>query len=276
MNHTEPCSTTTTRLPALFFGHGNPMNALADNHFTRAWATIGTHLPRPKAILAISAHWYTRGTRVTAMAAPRTIHDFGGFPAALSQIQYPAPGDPALAARIASLLDPIPVRPDMEWGIDHGTWSVLHHAFPQADIPLVQLSIDATQPPPFHYAVGKQISVLRDEGVLIIGSGNIVHNLRAYAWEGISVPPLAATINFEQAVRARLLAGDHAALINYTTLSIDHQFAIPTPEHYLPLLYIIGLQHAGDQVSFPVTGSDGGAISMLSVAIGQAAVPGVP
>lgn len=255
-------------LPAFFFGHGNPMHAIADDHYTREWAATGARLPHPKAILAISAHWYTHGTSVTAMPMPRTIHDFGGFPAALSQVQYPAPGDPALAARIASLLAPVKVGMDQQWGIDHGTWAVLRHVFPQADIPLVQLSIDASQPPAFHYALGKQLSALRDEDVLILGSGNIVHNLRAYNWETESAAPLAATTDFETSVRAALLGGDHQTLINYTALGDNARFAVPTPEHYLPLLYIIALQRAGEKISFPIEGSEGGSISMLSVEIG--------
>ena len=255
-------------LPAFFFGHGNPMHAITDDHYTRAWAAIGARLPQPKAILAISAHWHTHGTWVTAMPMPRTIHDFGGFPAELSQVQYPVPGDPALAARIAELLAPVVVGLDQQWGIDHGTWSVLRHVFPQAGIPLVQLSIDATQPPAFHYALGKQLGALRDEGVLIIGSGNIVHNLRAYDWEVATAAPLAATTSFEASVRKALLTGDHQTLVNYAALGADAGFAVPTPEHYLPLLYIIALQRAGEKVSFPVEGSEGGSISMLSVEIG--------
>lgn len=248
------------------------MHAIASNRFTRAWAAIGARIPRPEAILAISAHWYTRGTYVTAMPAPRTIHDFGGFPDELSRIQYPAPGAPALAARIADLLAPTAVGLDMEWGIDHGTWSILRHVFPQADIPLVQLSIDATQPPSFHYALGKQLAALRDEGVLIIGSGNIVHNLRAYAWDTAYASPLAtaATASFEHTARELLLAGNHTALINYAALGADARFAIPTPEHYLPLLYIIALQRDNERVSFPVEGSEGGSISMLTVEISPA------
>ncbi|ARU32631.1 4,5-DOPA dioxygenase extradiol [Sulfuriferula sp. AH1] len=255
--------------PVFFFGHGNPMHAIANDRFTQAWAAIGACLPKPAAILAISAHWHTRGTHVTAMEMPRTIHDFGGFPPALSQVQYPAPGNPALAGHIADLLTPVKVGLDQKWGIDHGTWSVLRHVFPNADIPLLQLSIDATQPPSFHYALGKRLSALRDEGVLIIGSGNIVHNLHAYNWESESAKPRAATTSFENSVRQLLLAGDHQALIDYAALGADARFAVPTPEHYLPLLYIIALQRDGEQASFPIEGSEGGSISMLTVEISQ-------
>lgn len=259
-----------TMPPVFFFGHGNPMHAIANDRYTQAWAAIGARLPKPAAILAISAHWYTRGTHVTAMVKPRTIHDFGGFPPALSQVQYPAPGSPALANRIADLLAPVRVGLDQEWGIDHGTWSILRHVFPDADIPLVQLSIDATQPPAFHYELGKRLAALRDEGVLIIGSGNIVHNLHAYDWASESAKPHAATTNFEKDIRRLLLAGDHQALIDYAALGADARFAVPTPEHYLPLLYIIALQRDEEQVSFPIEGSEGGSISMLTVEISRA------
>ena len=253
-------------LPAFFFGHGNPMNALASNNFTQVWSAIGGRVPFPKAIVAISAHWYIDSTRVTAMSMPRTIHDFSGFPPVLSQMQYPAPGKPELATRITELLAPVTVGLDYQWGLDHGTWSILHHIYPQSNIPVIQLSMDATQPASFHYALGKRLAVLRDEGVLIIGSGNIVHNLRAYMWDA-SAAPLAATTRFEQCVRERLLAGDHTALINYAGLGADVEFAIPSPEHYLPLLYILGLQQDGEKITFPVEGHEGGSISMLSVEI---------
>ena len=170
------------RMPALFFGHGNPMNALLVNPYTEKWAALGRAILRPKAIVCISAHWYIQDAAVTISTAPKTIHDFGGFPQDLYQVQYPAPGDPALAARVQKLLAPLPVRLDERWGLDHGTWSVLRHVYPHADVPVVQLSIDETQPPSFHYEIGKRLAPLREEGILIVGSGNVVHNLHAYAW----------------------------------------------------------------------------------------------
>jgi len=254
-------------MPAFFFGHGNPMNTLYSNGYTKAWSEIGLRLPKPKAVLCISAHWYIRGTGVTVMRSPPTIHDFGGFPEVLFQIEYPAPGDPALAARIARLLEPIPVSLDNDWGLDHGTWLVLRHVFPDANVPVLQLSIDATKPPSFHYALGKQLGSLRDEGVLIIGSGNIAHNLRAYDWSESSVAPLDWAVRFENLARQLLLARDHESLTNYASLGPDAHLAIPTPDHYLPLLYVIGLQRENEQVTFPVEGFDGGSMSMLTVEI---------
>src|SRR5512135_681409 len=194
-------------LPAVFFGHGNPMNAVSTNAYTTAWAALGARLPRPTAVLAVSAHWYIPTTAVTAMAAPRTIHDFGGFPPELYQLDYPAPGDPALARRVQALLAPVPVTLDTRWGLDHGTWSVLCHVFPQADTPVVQLSIDATQPPAFHYELGRRLAPLREEGVFILGSGNVVHNLPAYAWDRQPVEPFPWAVRFEAQVRERLRQG---------------------------------------------------------------------
>jgi 4,5-DOPA dioxygenase extradiol len=255
-------------MPAIFFGHGNPLNALQRNSYTQAWESIGKAIPRPRAILCISAHWYVPETAVTAMDAPRTIHDFGGFPRELYEVEYPAPGDPELAERVASLLAPISVRRDQNWGLDHGTWSVLCHVFPQADVPVVQLSIDETRAPAFHYGAARKLSPLREEGVLIIGSGNLVHNLHTYAWGGHPVEPFDWTVRFEKQARELLLSGDHGPLIEYETLGRDAILAVPTPDHYLPLLYVIALQRKGEQVSFPVEGVDGGSISMLSVQIG--------
>jgi 4,5-DOPA dioxygenase extradiol len=255
-------------MPAIFFGHGNPMNALLDNAYTNSWAAIGAEIPRPKAVLAVSAHWYTTGTAVTAMTAPRTIHDFGGFPPELYRVIYPAPGDPGLASRVQSLLTPLTVGLDERWGLDHGTWSVLCHLFPEADVPVVQLSIDEKQLAGFHYKLGKRLAPLRDEGVLIIGSGNLVHNLEAYAWGRHPVEPLPWAVRFEKRAREFLLAGDHSPLIAYETLGRDAMLSAPTPDHYLPLLYVIGLRRVGEEVSFPVEGFDGGSISMLTVRVG--------
>jgi 4,5-DOPA dioxygenase extradiol len=258
----------STRLPALFLGHGNPMNALQSNPWTRGWAALGAALPRPRAVLSISAHWYIEGTAVTAMEKPRTIHDFGGFPRELFAVRYPAPGDAALAARVQQLLAPLPVSADHAWGLDHGTWSVLCHLFPQADVPVVQLSIDETQPPAFHYALGARLAPLRAEGILLLGSGDIVHNLHAYAWGRHPQEPYDWALRFEARVRERLTSGDHTPLIDYTTLGRDALLAVPTPEHYLPLLYVLGASVPGEPVSFPVEGVDGGSVSMLAVQFG--------
>jgi 4,5-DOPA dioxygenase extradiol len=255
-------------MPALFLGHGNPMNALARNAYTEAWARVGASIPRPKAVLAVSAHWYLPGTAVTAVETPRTIHDFGGFPRELFEFEYPAPGDPGLAERVRELLEPTPVRLDSGWGLDHGTWSVLCHVFPDADVPVVQLSIDETEAPAYHYELGARLAPLRDEGVLVVGSGNIVHNLHAYAWGRHPAEPFDWAVRFEAKARELLVAGDHDPLVDYESLGRDAMLAAPTPEHYLPLLYVIGTRQDGDEVTFPVEGVDGGSISMLSVRIG--------
>ncbi|MGV8997820.1 MAG: 4,5-DOPA dioxygenase extradiol [Parvibaculaceae bacterium] len=255
---------TNQVMPAVFIGHGNPMYAIEPNAYTAGWAQLAASLPRPKAILCISAHWYTQGTGVTAMLAPRTIHDFGRFPQALFDVQYPAPGDPALAARIIDLLQPLGVISDTSWGLDHGTWSVLVHAFPQADIPVLQLSIDGTKPNSFHYELGQRLSALRDEGVLIIGSGNVVHNLSLVKWQGDATPFDWAT-SFNDAVRDHITRSDHAPLIDYEAMGEPALLSIPTPDHYLPLLYVLGAIRPSDKVTFPVDGIDMGSLSMLCV-----------
>jgi 4,5-DOPA dioxygenase extradiol len=254
-------------MPAVFLGHGSPMNALTDNPYGQAWAKFGSTVPRPRAILCISAHWYIRGTAVTAMEQPRTIHDFGGFPQALFDMRYPAPGSPALAARVRELLAPVDVQMDRAWGLDHGTWSVLVHAYPQADIPVVQLAIDGTRPASFHYDLGKHLAPLRDEGVLIVGSGNVVHNLRtARRSEGAGAYDWAT--QFNATVREHLQRGEHAPLIAYEQFGQAAHLSIPTPEHYLPLLYVIATQHEGEPLTVLTDGIDLGSISMLSVALG--------
>jgi 4,5-DOPA dioxygenase extradiol len=245
-------------MPVIFFGHGNPLNAITRNGFTDAWSRIGKQVPRPRAILSVSAHWYVPHTAVTRTVAPRTIHDFGGFPSELYQVQYPAPGDPELAHAVQQLLGRSEVGLDESWGLDHGTWSVLKHVFPAADIPVVQLSIDETKPASFHFDLGKKLSPLRDDGVLIIGSGNIVHNLHTYAW----------AVRFENTARELMLAGDSQPLIDYESFGADAALSIPTPEHYLPLLTVLGARRPTDVVRFPVEGVDGGSISMLAVQLG--------
>ena len=255
-------------LPAIFFGHGNPMNAITHNDYPETWRRMGEEMPKPKAILSISAHWYIPGTGVTVSTAPRTIHDFGGFPQELYQVQYPAPGDPTLARRVQQILAPLAVKLDNSWGLDHGTWSVLRHVYPAADIPIVQLSIDETKPASFHFEIGRKLTALRDEGVLIVGSGNLVHNLHTYAWGRHSREPYEWAVRFESVARDMMLAGEHKPLIDYDTLGPDAALSIPTPDHYLPLLYVLGAQQMGESVRFPVAGVDGGSISMLAVQIG--------
>jgi 4,5-DOPA dioxygenase extradiol len=256
-------------MPVLFIGHGNPMNAMLDNAYTRAWNALGESLPKPVAILSVSAHWYLPGTAVTSVPTPRTIHDFGGFPRELYEIEYPAPGDSALAERVAQMLLPTPVRMDTYWGLDHGTWSVLCHVFPAADIPVIQLSIDETLPAADHYEIGRRLAPLRDEGVLILGSGNVVHNLHTYAWGKSEVEPFDWALRFERTARESLLSHGHTQLIEYETLGRDALLSIPTPEHYLPLIYAAAATDVGDTVSFPVEGVDGGSVSMLTVKWGE-------
>src|ERR1700751_3958294 len=227
-------------LPSYFIGHGNPMNAVLTNTYTERRTRIGRETPRPKAILSISAHWSVPGTGVTISTAPRTIHDFGGFPRQLFEVQYPAPGDPDLARRVQRLLAPLDVHLDDTWGFDHGTWSVLCHVYPKADIPIVQLSIDETKPASFHYEIGQRLATLREEGVLIVGSGNLVHNLHAYAWGQHAVDPFDWAVRFEREARGLLQSGYHRPLVQYETLGREAQLSIPTPDHYLPLLYVIG------------------------------------
>jgi 4,5-DOPA dioxygenase extradiol len=255
-------------LPAIFFGHGNPMNALLDNDYTAGWRRIGDTMPRPRTILAISAHWFVSFTGVTIATMPRTIHDFGGFPRELYEVEYPAPGDPDLALRVQAALAPLAVTLDDAWGLDHGNWSVLRHVFPHADIPVVQLSIDESQPPSLHYELGRKLAPLRSEGILIMGSGNLVHNLHTYAWGRHMPKPYDWAVRFEAEAKRLLIAGDQAPLVDYATLGPDAVLSIPTPDHYLPLLYVIGARQRGEAVRFPVEGVDGGSISMLTVQVG--------
>ncbi|HWB84056.1 MAG TPA: 4,5-DOPA dioxygenase extradiol [Bryobacteraceae bacterium] len=256
------------RQPAIFFDHGNPMNAVLSNEYTDSWRRIGLEVPRPRAILSISAHWFVPETGVTVTTSPRTIHDFGGFPQALYHVQYPAPGDPALARRVQEMLAPLPVKLDESWGLDHGTWSVLRHVYPDADVPIVQLSIDETQPASFHFEIGQKLAALRDEGVLIVGSGNLVHNLHAYAWGRHMPDPYDWAIRFENNVREMILAGEFGPLVHYERLGKDAALSVPTPDHYLPLLYVVAAKQERETIRFPVEGIDGGSVSMLAVQIG--------
>ena len=255
-------------LPAIFFGHGNPMNALLNNSYTEGWRRIGKQTIKPKAILSISAHWFVPGTGVTISTAPRTIHDFGGFPRELYQVQYPAPGDPDLARRVQQMLAPLPVSLDNSWGLDHGTWSVLRHVYPDADIPIVQLSIDESRPAPFHFEIGRKLASLRNERILIVGSGNLVHNLHTYAWGKHMPDPYDWAVRFEKEAKEMMLAGEYKPLVDYEKLGQDAMLSIPTPDHYLPLLYVIGTRQQSEVISVPIEGVDGGSISMLTVQIG--------
>jgi 4,5-DOPA dioxygenase extradiol len=253
--------------PAVFFGHGNPMNALG-GPFAEAWAELGQAFPKPKAVLMVSAHWFVDHTAVTAMAQPRTIHDFYGFPKPLYDVRYPATGDPWLVDRVTDLLkDIVPVRADHDWGLDHGTWSVLAHVFPAADVPVVQLAIDATQPPAFHYGVGRKLAELRDEGVMVAGSGDVVHNLRAARLAG-GVPPYDWAVRFNDQVKAAIATGDHASLLAGAALSQDAALSIPTDEHWLPLLYVLGAVRPDERPSFFTDVIDAGSVSMLGVGFG--------
>jgi 4,5-DOPA dioxygenase extradiol len=249
----------------VFFGHGSPMNVLGGNRYTDAWRDFGARY-RPRAILVVSAHWYAAGTRVTATARPRTNHDFVSFKGPITGFTYPAPGDIALAQRVRALLDPVPVALDERWGFDHGAWSVLANAYPQAEVPVVELCIDRTQPAAFHYALAQRLAPLRDEGVLIAGSGNAIHNIEIMRSDW-AAEPAGWQRRFNDDLRARLERGDHAGLIAYERLGLDAQLAIPTPDHYLPLLYVLGVQRAGERPDVLVDGDETGGLGMLSVAL---------
>jgi 4,5-DOPA dioxygenase extradiol len=255
-------SASEKKMPVIFVGHGSPMNAIENNEFSHAWTEIGSSIPPLTGIICISAHWETNGVFVTAMETPKTIHDFSGFPTSLYKMQYPAPGSPELAQLIKKIVKDVDVRLDNTWGLDHGTWSVLCRMFPKADIPVIQLSLDRNQNASFHYALGKKLNLLRHKGILIIGSGNIVHNLRVMSWkdEGYDW-----AIEFDEIIKQLILAGDHEALVNYEKLGKASRLSIPTNEHYLPLLYILALQDDQEQVHFFTDKVTLGSISMRSL-----------
>ena len=270
------------KMPVLFVGHGNPMNAIERNEFYRSWQELGRKLPKPKAVLCISAHWETRGVYVTATEVPETIHDFYGFPKALFDVQYPAPGDPLLAQRVAQLISTPQIRLDPGRGLDHGAWSVLVAMYPAADIPVVQLSLDTSQPGKFHYVLARGLAPLRDEGVLIMGSGNMVHNLRLFSFHDQQPSPWAAACDATlrqgsrdlpggATLRQRIMDRDHESLMDYDSLGPDARLAVPTPEHYFPLLYALALQEAAESASF-FNERVMSAISMTSVLIGGPAL----
>jgi len=263
--------TETEKMPLLFIGHGNPMNAIEENQFTNGWKGIAGILPRPKAILCISAHWETPGTYVTAMEKPRTIHDFGGFPRKLYDVQYQAPGSPVVAGIVKEMISRSEVGLDQTWGLDHGCWSVLKHLYPAANVPVIQMSLDYQLTPQAHYDLAKELSNLRKQDILIVGSGNMVHNLGMTAWDRMN----DTGFGFDWALKANskmkeyILAGDHNPLINYKSQGREFSLAIPTPEHYLPLLYILALKEENEEISFfndaPVMGS----LTMTSLKISQ-------
>ncbi|MBD8489932.1 4,5-DOPA dioxygenase extradiol [Echinicola sp. CAU 1574] len=258
-------------MPVLFIGHGSPMNGIESNTFNDYWSRLGQEIPTPKAVLVISAHWLSKGTRITAMDFPKTIHDFGGFPQALFDVQYPAPGDPDLAEFTANQVQSTKIDLDHEWGLDHGTWTVVRHMYPAANIPVLQLSIDYYQSPKYHYELARELYQLRKKGVLIIGSGNMVHNLRMVAWNKLNEPEYGYdwAIEMNDTFKSLILEGDHSALIQYERLGKSAQLAIPTPDHYIPLLYILGLKGSQDEPQFFNDKVVGGSLTMTSVMFGK-------
>lgn len=261
---------STHLMPALFIGHGSPMNGIEDNEFSRQWSILGNEIPKPSAVLVVSAHWLTRGTWITAMAHPKTIHDFGGFPQELFEVQYPAPGNPTLAKETSELITSVPVGLDHEWGLDHGTWMVVRHMYPEANIPVLQLSIDYYESPDFHYQLGKELRELRKRGVLIIGSGNMVHNLRMVAWDKLNESEFGFdwALEMNTLFKTKIESKDHRDLIEYKNLGHAGRLAIPTPDHYFPLLYLLGIQGEKEDVSFFNDKAVGGSLTMTSVRFG--------
>ncbi len=257
-------------MPLLFIGHGSPMNGIEDNEFSTRWQQMGKEIPKPKAVLCVSAHWLTHGTFITAMEQPKTIHDFGGFPQELFKVQYPAPGNPQLAKETASLIRKTNVGLDHDWGLDHGTWTVVKHMYPKAVIPVLQLSIDYHKPGQYHYDLARELSELRKKGVLIIGSGNMVHNLSMVAWD----KPATFTFDWAQEMNSvfkkHITDNNHQPLINYQQLGKSAELAIPTPDHYYPLLYILGLKGKSEKVSFFNDKALMGSLTMTSVKIEKA------
>ncbi len=268
---TEPFG-HSERMPVLFLGHGSPMNAIEENEFVAGWRTIGKTLPKPNAILCISAHWETRGTFVTAMDKPKTIHDFGGFPQTLFDVQYPAPGSPELALETKTVIKKTSVGLDDKWGLDHGAWSVISRLYPNADIPVIQLSLDYNQGPQYHYDLAKELSSLRNKGILIIGSGNMVHNLGLLAWEQLNTADFAFDWAKEASEKMKkfIVEGDHQSLINYTIQGNAFKLAIPTPEHFLPLLYILALKENNEKIALFNDKAVAGSLTMTSIKIDKA------
>ena len=254
-------------MPALFMGHGSPMNGIEVNEFSKGWADMAKSIPQPTAVLVVSAHWFTHGTKITAMDFPPTIHDFGGFPQALFDVQYPAPGNSALAEETKNLITKTHVELSHDWGLDHGAWTVIRHMYPNADIPVLQLSIDYTKGAQYHYDLAKEISALRKKGVLILGSGNMVHNLRMLSWEMINGGGYDWAIEASEKFKSAILNKDHESLINFEQMGSDVRLAIPTPEHYLPLMYILGLQSDKEEAMLFNDKAVGGSLTMTSVKV---------
>lgn len=269
LNSATEAFSKTPKMPVLFLGHGSPMNAIEENEFVTGFRNIASDIPKPNAILCVSAHWETKGTYVTAMQNPRTIHDFGGFPKELFAVQYPAPGSPALAAETKSLIMKTSVGMDDQWGLDHGAWSVIKHLYPKADIPVIQMSIDYRQAPQYHYELAQQLKSLREKGILVIGSGNMVHNLRMVAWNQLNEHfGFDWAIEANETMKRHILDGDHQPLINFRSQGRAFDLAIPTPEHYLPLLYALALKEEKEAISLFNDKAVAGSLTMTSVKIG--------
>lgn len=257
-------------MPVLFIGHGSPMNGIENNAFSQTWKDLPKQFPKPSAIICISAHWLTQGTYITAMEHPKTIHDFGGFPDALFQVNYPAPGHSLLAKETAQLFQKTQVGLDHDWGLDHGAWTVIRHMYPKANIPVLQLSIDYHKPASYHYELAKELVVLRNKGVLILGSGNMVHNLGMVAWDKINTPDYGFdwAIEMNELFKQKIADSDHQPLLNYQSLHKAARLAIPTPDHYFPLLYTLGLQQGKEEIKFFNDSLVAGSLTMTSVRIG--------
>ena len=266
MSDAKPSSSVSARMPAIFFGHGSPGNVMEDNKATRTWERLGREMPRPKAIICVSAHWYIRGTQVTAMPSPRTIHDFGGFPKVMYDMRYTAPGSPELAEQVAERLAPIPVSLDKNWGFDHGSWCVLCKVFPKADIPVVQLSIDLRKDPSYHFEVGKKLASFRDEGVLVMGSGNIVHNLPVMNWR-MRDGSYDWADRFGDTIRKAITENKPEVAVEYEKLGQDAELAVPSPDHYLPLLYVLGARRPDDKARFETSYVEYGSLDMTTVVL---------
>lgn len=261
---------STDLMPALFLGHGSPMNAIEENEFVQGFRKVGKEIPKPNAVLVVSAHWETKGTFVTAMENPKTIHDFGGFPKELYEVQYPAPGSPELAKETKSIIKKTEIGLDVNWGLDHGAWSVIKHMYPNADVPVIEMSLDYSRAPQYHYELAKGLGSLRKKGVLIVGSGNMVHNLRMVDWRRLNETDYGYdwTIEASEKMKKYILSGDHKQLLNYESQGKEFDLAIPTPEHYLPLLYTLALKEENEVVRLFNDKAVGGSLTMTSVKIG--------